>query len=121
MFLKEYDESYYNLKNVERFCTKNTNPRETSPLCAGTTFNIEEYLVTQNTYQQLSVVRRDNLKYTWFSTEARQFCIFLASCKKRKSCFVGLSGRQSIVRKNSSRNGMVYYPPSWQRAHCSEC
>ena len=54
------------LKDVERFCTTKANPRETSPLCADTTFNISEYLVTQTTYQQLSVVRRDNLKHPWF-------------------------------------------------------
>ena len=54
------------LKDVERFCTKKANARETSPLCADTTFNIAEYLVTQTTYQQLSVIRRDNLKHPWF-------------------------------------------------------
>ena len=54
------------LKDVERFCTTKANPRETSPLCADTTFNISEYLVTQTTYQQLSVIRRDNLKHPWF-------------------------------------------------------
>ena len=37
------------LKDVERFCTEKANPRETSPLCADTTFNIAEYLVTQTT------------------------------------------------------------------------
>jgi hypothetical protein len=54
------------LKDVEWFCTEKANPRETSPLCADTTFNITEYLVTQTTYQQLSVIRRDNLKHPWF-------------------------------------------------------
>ena len=54
------------LKDIERFCTKKANPRETSPLCADTTFNIAEFLVMQTTYQQLSVIRRDNLKHPWF-------------------------------------------------------
>lgn len=54
------------LKDIERFCTKKANPRETSTLCTDTTFNIAEFLVTQTTYQQLSVIRRDNLKHPWF-------------------------------------------------------
>ena len=54
------------LKDVERFCTTKANPQETSPLCADTTCNVSEYLVTQTTYQRLSVIRRDNLKHHWF-------------------------------------------------------
>lgn len=131
MPLKEYNESYSNLKNVKRFWTKKTNPRETSPLCSGTTFNIAEYLVTQNTHQQLSVVRRDNLKYPWFSgpivfhryQKQDEFAYFWQAVKRGNPVLSDLLvlGRQSIVWKNSSRNRMVYYPPSWQRARCSEC
>ena len=52
-------------------------------LCADTTFNIAEYRVTETTYKQPSVIRRDNLKHqphrVQQKSEARWFCTFLAS------------------------------------------
>ncbi|XP_028514907.1 uncharacterized protein LOC110239267 isoform X1 [Exaiptasia diaphana] len=54
------------LKDIERFCTTKANPFITSPLSADTTFNIAEYLLTQTTYRQLSVLDRGSLKHPWF-------------------------------------------------------
>lgn len=54
------------LTDIERFSTTSANPRFTTPLISDTTFNIANYLVTQTTYKQLSVIDRESLKNPWF-------------------------------------------------------
>ena len=54
------------LKDVERFCTSKANKSVMSPLCVDTTFNIPEYLLTQTTNKQLSILDPDTLKHPWF-------------------------------------------------------
>ena len=54
------------LTDIERFSTTSANPRFTTPLACDTTFNIANYLVTQTTYKQMSVIGRESLKNPWF-------------------------------------------------------
>ena len=51
------------LKDIERFCCQENI---FSPLAADTTFNIGEYLFTQTTYKNLSLIRTDTGKHPWF-------------------------------------------------------
>ena len=54
------------LTDVERFSTTSANPRFNTPLACAITFNIANYLVTQTTYKQISVIGRESLKNPWF-------------------------------------------------------
>ena len=54
------------LTDIERFSTTSANPRFTMPLACDTTFNTANYLVTQTTYKQMSVIGRESLKNPWF-------------------------------------------------------
>ena len=54
------------LTDIERFSTTSANPRFTTPLACDTTFNIANYLVTQTTYKQMSLIGRESLKNPWF-------------------------------------------------------
>ena len=51
------------LTDIERFCCQVSR---FSPLAADTTFNIGEYLFTQTTYKNLSLIRKDTGGHPWF-------------------------------------------------------
>ena len=55
------------LTDIERFCTNKSDPSSyRSVLAIDTTFNIGQHYVTQMTYQNLSLLRKDILTSPWF-------------------------------------------------------
>ena len=55
------------LKDIERFCINTLAPTSFhSILAVDTTYNIGGHYVTQTTYQNLSLFRKDTLKAPWF-------------------------------------------------------
>ncbi len=118
------------LKNVMRFCTKKANAIETSPLCRDTTFHIAEYLVTQTTYQQLSVIRRITSNILGFpapllSTEIRSKMILRIFGKLSKEVIqyyrIYLSWDRTKTERCQERfckKRMGNHPPSRQRTCC---
>ena len=55
------------LKDIERFCTNTLAPTSfRSILAVDTTYDIGGHYVTQTTYQNLSLFRKDTLKAPWF-------------------------------------------------------
>ena len=54
------------LKDMERFCTKSSNPKFFSTYPVDTTYNIANHYLTHGAYQNLSLLERNELKHPWF-------------------------------------------------------
>lgn len=54
------------LVDMERFCTMKAPQKYFSPVPADTTYQIAGHYFTQTAFENLAVLRRDNLKSPWF-------------------------------------------------------
>lgn len=83
------------LTDIERFSNTSTNPRFSTPLACGTTFNVANYLVTQMSSEQMSVTGRESLKNPWFpgpflvyrNQSAQDFAYFWQAVKRGNPAF----------------------------------